>query len=158
MYVRDIMTKHPVTASPDDSAEYVAKLVAERHVNNVFVVEHGTPRGLIAQTDLLQHIFPSHQEFYDDLIHNIDFEEIAHRTRELAFLKARDIMSPLSLTLPPETPVMKAAAWMLLRDLSCVAIVDKSKQLLGVVSRGDVFYHVVNRELRSHEPLREHVM
>lgn len=153
MYVRDIMTEQAVTARPRDRAADVAEGMARRHVNTVYVLDGSSLLGKVTQTTLLKHVFPTNEQFYEDLTHAIDFEETEKRVKELSSLEMRDIMVPVELTATLDLPVMKVAAWMVLREASCVPVVDSEGAFQGVVSRGDIFYATVNREL---EPTSRH--
>jgi CBS domain-containing protein len=50
---RDLMTEDPATADADASAREAAKLIVERHHNNLPVVEHGRLVGLVTRADVL---------------------------------------------------------------------------------------------------------
>lgn len=141
MYIRDIMTKTPATVRRTTPAAKVVESMSVKHINSLYVVEDGQMLGVITQSQILRHIFPSYQEFYNDLVHSIDFEEIGKRSSDLSSLTAADLMEPVSVTVTPDMPVMKVAAWMLIRDISCVPVIDGQGVFIGVVSRGDIFYH-----------------
>lgn len=149
MRVADIMTKKVISVHPDDLIEDVAKMITERHLSGVFVTQDGKLLGQISHRHVLEKIFPTYEEFYNDLAHNIDFEEIQTRARELAGRTAREVMTGDVETVGPDVHVMKVAAWMLLRDVHRLAVVDADDRLIGVVSRGDIFYHTINRELNG---------
>lgn len=152
MKVADIMTTHPVSVKPTDRLGDVAKQITDRHISGVFVTDGGRLIGQISHKDVLKRIFPTYEEFYDDLTHNVDFEQIQSRAREMADLTAADVMTTAVETIGPDVPVMKVASWMLLKDVHRLAVVDASDKLIGVVSRGDVFYKTIEREMNGQEP------
>lgn len=149
MKVADIMTKRVVSVHPGDTVERVAEKITERHISGVFVTEDGKLLGQISHRDVLERVFPTYQEFYDDLAHGHDFEAIQTRARQVARLTASEVMTTDVPTVDPDTHVMKVAAWMLLRDLHRLAVVDELGKLVGVISRGDVFYRTIHREMDS---------
>jgi CBS domain-containing protein len=52
--VEDFMTEDPVTVLPDESAESIARLMAERRIHRVIVVdEERFPLGIVTSLDLL---------------------------------------------------------------------------------------------------------
>ena len=55
-------------------------------------------------------------------------------------------MRPGLLMISPDTPVMKVSAMMLVRDVHRAAVVG-DRGLCGVVSRGDVFHHLIRAEV-----------
>ncbi len=149
MYIKDIMPASVITAHPSVRASEVAELLADTGTNSIFVVEGDDLLGMITQAELLRHVFPTYQEFYNDLVHNIDFDELEQRARELTFMSAAEIMRPVDTTVSGDMPIMKVAAWMLLRDIGCVPVVDDDGRFQGAVSRGDIFAHTVQRRLRD---------
>lgn len=154
MYVRDIMTPDAVTAGPDHKAADIARLIAENHVNTVFIVDDGQLIGKVSQLDLLRYLFPSYQDFYEDLVHNIDFEAMEERAKELSSYTARDVMRQVVLGAAPDMPIMKLAAGMVMKEISCVPVAESDGRFLGAVSRGDIFYHTVHNQLKGVRPTR----
>ncbi len=53
---RDVMTGTLVTVPPEASAERIARLMEEKHVRRVLVVENGRLAGLVSRADLLRAI------------------------------------------------------------------------------------------------------
>lgn len=53
--VREAMTADPVTCGPDADVEKVERLMAERQVRRIPVVENGRVVGVVAQADLALH-------------------------------------------------------------------------------------------------------
>ena len=52
--VKDVMTKEVVVVSPTDSATYVAKLMVEKKINRIPVVEDGKLAGIVTRGDLIR--------------------------------------------------------------------------------------------------------
>jgi CBS domain-containing protein len=52
--VRDVMTKDVAVVSPTDSATYVAKLMVEKKINRIPVVEDGKLVGIVTRGDLIR--------------------------------------------------------------------------------------------------------
>lgn len=149
MHIRDVMKTDVVTVEPDDTVKQVADKIIQHQIGAVFVVSDDRLLGKISRQDLLEHVFPTQEEFYDDLVRNIDFEEIMHRAQELAEGSARDLMQPVTLTVDPDTHVMKVAAWMTLRGVHRVAVIDTDGRLCGVVSQGDIFDQTMSQEMAT---------
>ncbi|HEY8108429.1 MAG TPA: CBS domain-containing protein [Patescibacteria group bacterium] len=146
MLVRDIMTTKVVTVGLDTPVEEVARLIAEKKISGVFVTKGGHPVGQISHADLLRHTHPTPAELYEDYVHNGDYEEIEHRIADLVGMPTEQVMRPGAMMISPDTPVMKVSAMMLVRDVHRAAVVDDTG-LCGVVSRGDVFYHLIRAEV-----------
>ena len=52
--VRDLMSRHLVAVSPDDSLVVLAQRFLERHIHRVLVVEHGRLVGIVSALDLVR--------------------------------------------------------------------------------------------------------
>jgi arabinose-5-phosphate isomerase len=52
--VDEVMTKNPLTAAPDDLAATVLRIMNERKITTLFVLEQGRPAGLVHMHDLLK--------------------------------------------------------------------------------------------------------
>jgi len=52
--VRDLMSRHLVAVSPDDSLAVLAQRFLEHHIHRVLVVEHGHLVGIVSALDLLR--------------------------------------------------------------------------------------------------------
>ncbi len=54
LHVRDAMTTHPVTIGPDASVQQAARLMLDKRVHSLVVVEETTPVGIVSTLDLLR--------------------------------------------------------------------------------------------------------
>jgi len=61
-------------------------------------------------------------------------------------MRARDIMTPDPVTVPPETPLAAVAALMAERAISGLPVVDAEGHLLGVVTDGDLMRRLAAKE------------
>ena len=52
-------------------------------------------------------------------------------------MDAKDVMTTGVISVPPETPVIRAVSLMLQYDLSALPIVDRAGKLVGIVTEGD---------------------
>ena len=149
MRVSDIMTTDVLTVSPNDRIEKAARLIAEHGISGVLVVDKGRLVGKVSHSDLLKRLFPTHSELYEDWAHNHDFEQLEMRASELIECKVVDCMSEDAIAIDGDAPVMKAASGMLLKDVHRVAVTDDDQKLMGIVSRGDIFYHTLQNALET---------
>lgn len=63
-------------------------------------------------------------------------------------LKARDLMTPDVVTVPPETPVMAMARLLADRGISAVPVVDAEGKVLGIVTEGDLIRRLAGEDDR----------
>jgi CBS domain-containing protein len=154
MLVGEVMTKDVITVSPTDRVRDAAKKIVDHKVSGVFVTDAGKLIGKISHRDLLRMIFPSQVEFYDDLVHNLDFDQIETRTGELIDQQVIEVMDDQIMKVRSDEHIMKVAAWMLIRKVHRAAVIDEYDNLLGVISRGDIFYSALQRETAKSKPAK----
>jgi len=65
--VRDIMTVSPVTVTPRDSVDHCMRLVIERRVRHLPVIEHGTIVGILSIGDLVKAVIENQAFTIDQL-------------------------------------------------------------------------------------------
>jgi CBS domain-containing protein len=61
-------------------------------------------------------------------------------------LRARDLMTPDVVTVPPETPVLAMAKLLADRGISAVPVVDADGKLLGIVTEADLIRRLAGEE------------
>ncbi len=114
--VTQIMTRDVTCARRDLAAKALAELMVKNHIGCIPVVEAlGRPIGMVAKRDLV--------------------EALAEDGRDRT---ANELMMPLAITLGPQATIAHAAALMATEDIHHTMIVDRSGQLIGVVSSMDI--------------------
>ena len=124
-HVRDIMTKNPVTVSPEDTLDDVNKKMNKYRLQQLPVVKDGHLVGLITTFDLWK----------DN--HNPDEKD----TRPV-----RDVMTTQVVKLAPKDKVGSAAELFVDRRFKTLPVVNLRNELKGVVTAFDVIEHVYQRE------------
>lgn len=109
---KDIMTQDVVTVSPDTRLRDVAKILAEKRISGVPVVDAGKVVGVCSEADILK-------------AGNMD--------RTAAEVMATDVIS-----VEPDTSVTEIARLMSDHGIKRVPVVDSSGNLVGIVSRADI--------------------
>lgn len=121
----EIMSKEPLTCSPNDEVDNVWKLMKDHSFAACPVVEKGRPVGIVTQQDLLESgaIFPR-------------FE--AAKGRFNAPTKVTFLMKTPAFSLKPTNSIKEAVALMLKRNIGRLPIVDEKDKLVGIVDREDI--------------------
>lgn len=118
--VTEIMTPDPVCARADTPIEVIVRLMIDRHIGCVPIVdERHHPRGIVTKSDLVEQLDPSAQTY------------VVQRV-------AGDVMMPLAISLDQRASVAHAARMMQLEDTHHVLIVSTTGELIGVVSAKDI--------------------
>jgi acetoin utilization protein AcuB len=136
IFVREFMTKSPLTLEPGDTMADAYERMHDRHIRHLPVVDaSGNLIGIFSATDLNRAYTPRETDsgwYYD---------------REgLNLLDLRHFMSKDPLTLTPENTLKEAAELMATTKFGCLPIVAPgTKKLVGIVSYVDVL-----REIAKH--------
>ncbi len=116
--VEDIMTANVVTMGSEESAYMAAKLMSEKKVGSVIVVDdEGKPVGIITEEDLIRRVLASR--------------------RDPETTRARDIMSHPLITVDSGMSLREAAELMARRGIGHLPVVKKGR-LVGIVAEFDI--------------------
>jgi len=132
MRVLDIMSIDVLTVSPEDSLKAAARLMVERGVSGLPVVDSaGKLVGIITEADFLEREADrSHRRLLDALMHKPDTVSEAETVGE--------VMSTHPVIIYPEASVTEAARVMSHHHVKRLPVVNDEGELQGIISRGDV--------------------
>ncbi|WP_276497188.1 CBS domain-containing protein [Pontibacter litorisediminis] len=69
--VREIMSEHPATVTPDDTVENCMKLMTQKYIRHLPVIEGGKLVGLVSIGDIVKYIIEEQKFIIDNLEHYI---------------------------------------------------------------------------------------
>lgn len=145
MKISEIMKKDVFTVTPDDLIKKVALLIYRHHISGIPVVDNEEClAGIISEKDVLKAMYPTYEEFFEDPLTNMDFERMEDRYKDVGSHPVKEIMTTKVITLPPDTPIVKAASTMILRRIRRIPVVHDGK-LVGIVSQGDIHQTMFKR-------------
>ncbi len=152
LYVRDIMTKNPVSAKPDAPISKIIWLLIEKELCSIPIVnEHNEPIGIITETDLIKKVnLPLRLGFLSHFNHRIhelqsDYDKIV----------TKEIMSTPVYSIPEDEYLVKAVDLLLRYNIKRLLVVNKDGNLSGILSISDIFRavtvcHIENTALLKH--------
>ena len=130
--VKDIMTTHVLTVSPDTEIAKAAQMLMENRINGVPVLDEGRLVGILCQSDLIaqqkKFPLPSLFTFLDGYISLTSEKHLEKEVHKIAATTVAQAMTPNPVTVEPGTPIEEVATLM----------VDKNFHTLPVVSEGNV--------------------
>ena len=115
--VIEIMTRTPVTVSPDDTVDRAAAKMRTRDIGSLIVVQDGKPSGIVTERDIVT--------------------KVAARNLAPSSVRVRDIMSSPVVSIHSNEEVAEAARVMSDRKIRRLAVVDDGK-LIGVITENDI--------------------
>ena len=128
MLVKDRMTPDPVTITPDVSFTEAFRILREKKIRHLPVVDRtGKLIGIVAQTDLL-HASPSSAT-------TLSVFEVNYL---LANLQVQEVMSSPPITVPEDAPLEEAARVMVEKKIGCLPVM-RDGELVGVITETDIF-------------------
>jgi CBS domain-containing protein len=119
--IRDIMTKKVITIDECSTALDAAKLMAEKGISSLIVLNKGNPVGIVTERDFVK--------------------KICIKEAQISKVKIKDIMSKLRTFADPETPIEVAVQRMVNHKIRRLPILENGK-LVGIITVTDLAKHL----------------
>ncbi len=117
LLARDIMVSDPVTVNPETTVYQIARMMAEKNIGSVIVVENNKVVGIVTEEDLIRRVLAEGRD--------------PNRTR------AGDIMSRPVVHVSPDTEVKEVALLMARLGIGHIPVIDGNK-LVGIIAEYDI--------------------
>jgi len=156
MKVKDVMTRDVVTVEPWTPLREVARLMVERRVSGLPVVdEDGSVIGVVSEGDILvkERGQVGERSLFDHMLEVNGSEGVKHDAQDAA-----NAMTSPAVTIRPDRAVSEAAALMLDRSVNRLPVVDHHGALLGIVTRADLVRAFVRGDAAIEREIREDVI
>jgi CBS domain-containing protein len=139
---KDIMTKELITVSPETEIIQAARIMLEKHINGIPVVDKsGRLVGIVCQSDLItqQREFPLPSVFnlLGGLIPITPFSEYEKEVKKMSAMKVAQAMTTDPVTVNPENTLEEVATLMVRKSIHTLPVVEQGK-LVGVIGKEDV--------------------
>jgi len=115
------MTKNIVTIDGDKTALEAAKLMTEKGISSLFVMNGGLPAGIVTERDFIK--------------------KVCVKELLIAQVKIADIMSKILTTAEPETPIEVAVQRMINHKIRRLPIIEGDK-IVGIITVTDLAKHL----------------
>ena len=140
--VKDIMTKELITVSPQTEITIAAKILLEKRINGLPVIDDsGKLVGILCQSDLVAQQksipIPSVYTLLDSFIPLTSLKRIDKEVKKIAALKVEQAMTPKPVTVGPETDIEDVARLMVDKKYHTLPVMEGDK-IVGVVGKEDV--------------------
>jgi len=140
--VKDIMTRDLITVSPEMEITHAAKLLLEKRISGVPVVDgEGKMVGILCQSDLItqQKRFPIPSVFtlLDGIISLTSMKHIEKEAQKISATTVAHAMTPNPFTVTLEMSIEEVATIMVDKKFHTLPVVDKEK-LVGIVGKEDI--------------------
>ena len=115
--VADVMSKNVATISPDETVVSAAKMMSEKRISCLAVMDNGQMAGILTETDMLRRVARNGRYFYQT--------------------KLEQIMSCTVKSVCPDTSVLEASEIMSEMRIKRLPILEQDK-LVGIVTQTDL--------------------
>lgn len=159
--VSDVMTTDVVSVREDTPFKEIARLMHERGISGVPVVdENGRLRGIVSEADLLameeEKVEPRRRRSFLEWF--IDPKRLAEIEARADAVVAADIMTRSVVTVNPDTPIRQAITRLLDAKVKRLPVVDEDARLVGIVSRTDLLSPLLRPDGEIEREVKEEVI
>ncbi len=145
---KDIMTTDIVTVSPETDVSQAARLLLEKHINGIPVVDSaGGLVGILCQSDLIAQqkkiSLPSLFTLLDGFISFSSTKNLDMEFKKIAAIKVSEAMTADPVTVSPDTTIEEIATLMVNRGFHSVPVVQDGK-LVGIIGKEDVLKTIIS--------------
>lgn len=142
MKAKDIMTTEVISVYPETRIADAAKLLLERHLNGLPVIDHeGNLVGIICQSDLIfqqkKIPVPTVFTFLDGLFPLTSYKDLEKEVGKIAAAAVKDAMVPSPITVEPDTSLEDIATIMVRHNIHTLPVVEGDR-VVGVIGKEDV--------------------
>jgi CBS domain-containing protein len=149
--VKDIFQEKVDFTTPDATLLDAARVIFGHNHKGVPVIKLPSKKlvGFITEQDILSQLFPNIKDLIEDYAHSRDFEAMEEKIKTILIKKVKEVMSKKIRTIHVDKPILQAESIMKLRDISRLPVVDSKGNLIGIISKGDIFRALVNVKTRG---------
>lgn len=145
----DIMTKSPITISPEASISDAVSILLEKGFNGLPVVDpEGVLVGLICQSDLVaqqQKInFPSVFSLLDGFVPLPGWKKAEKDFEKMNALTVKEAMTKDPIVTKPDTPLDEIANLMVRSKYYSLPVVE-GKKLVGIIGKEDILRTLISK-------------
>lgn len=145
--VSEIMTPDPVTVTPETGVTEAAKLMVDKRIGALPVVDGGKLVGLVTEGDLIHQDvkleFPTYIQLLDGFIMYPPAQtRFENELKKAVAATVGDVMTAEPITVQANSSIEDVATLLVERDVSRIPVLD-GEQLVGIVTKSDVVRSLV---------------
>ena len=139
MKVKEVMTKDVISITPDTNASEALELLLKMRISGLPVLDEKNKLvGMFTEKEVLSAILPSYVEKVGRFMYQENPKAVKQKTLAFRNLKVKDVMRRTSVTLDEDTTLCEVARIMLTQKARRTPVLNKAKEVVGIVARGDV--------------------
>jgi len=130
--VKNVMAKPVITIEKDSSVLKAAKIMSEKSIGSIVVIDEGKPIGIATERDILQ--------------------KVVSKGLNASKVKMEDIMTKNLITVKGNTPIINAIRIMEKKKVRRLLVMERGK-LVGIVTQRDLLRALALHVIISFRPL-----
>lgn len=148
---KDIMVGDVLTVTPETSIQEAVKILLDRRVNGLPVVDRKNRLvGIVCQSDLIiqqkRIPLPSVFTLLDSFIPLSSMKSLDKVVQKMAAFVVADAMTPNPVTVRPETSLEEIATLMVDKKYHTLPVVGEEGALVGIIGKEDVLRTLIQSE------------
>lgn len=143
MKIKDVMQTSFLSVTEDTPIKEVARIIFSTSISSIAVVKGAKLVGVIAEVDVISHMYPTLQSLVEGEGQKHNQEE--KKLQDIVNIPVSQVMVKDVKTVFPETSLIDAQGLMIANHFRMVPVVDKDKKLLGVITHGDIFRQIIKK-------------
>ncbi|TAG85391.1 MAG: CBS domain-containing protein [Oscillatoriales cyanobacterium] len=141
--VADLMTREPMTARVEMSVKEAIKILADRRISGLPVVDHNDLLiGVISESDLMWQETgatpPTYIMVLDSVIYLENPSRYEQELHKALGQTVGEVMSRDPVSITPEKSVQEAAKLLHERHIHRLPVLDTAGKVIGILTRGDI--------------------
>ena len=146
----DIMTRDPITLSPDTEIAEAAEILLEKNINGTPVLgEKGQLIGILCQSDLIKQQkrlpIPSIFTLLDGFIPLTSMKHLEKEVRKITGTTVADAMTSDPVSVRSDMTIQEVAGLMVDKNYHTLPVVDAGK-LVGIIGKEDILRTMMSDE------------
>ncbi len=147
MKAKEIMNKDVITVSPEDTVTNLVKLMLDKSISGVPVVdEEQRILGIVSETDLIYpekslHL-PAFIPILDSFVFIEGFRETEKEIRKMSAYKVEDVMTKDVITINEDQDIQDVVNLMIDKRINRIPVIDKDKKVIGIITRSNILKHI----------------
>jgi mannitol/fructose-specific phosphotransferase system IIA component (Ntr-type)/CBS domain-containing protein len=140
----DIMIPEPFAVTPEATIKEAADILFNKNIAGLAVVQQGKILGEITEKELIKVGLPDSLSMLNSVAFFKDFEPFEKYFIEEDKLKVKDIFSKNIQVVAPDTSILEVAFLFVSKGLRRLYVIDKDKNLVGIVMRHHVLMKILH--------------
>lgn len=139
MKAKDIMIKDVKSISSQMNAQEALDLLQKLQISGLPVIDDKKRLiGMFTEKEILANILPSYVSRVGRFVYEENPKTIKHKINNFPSLKVKDLMRHDVVTIDEDTALCEVAHVMLTQRARRAPILNKNREVVGIISRGDV--------------------